>query len=220
MKKYFHLILIRLIFLFSLFQCSVAAIAEEGYVKLDPHISKKCDVTFKHPKSWKFFTVDSNDDEIICIIAYRNPSKPLHTSGKGMLEGWREISDGSFEIKKIPVESQFSDFGFRKNEKGSVEYLGHEISESAKLMGYSPDVPDDISILKQNGYTLYVGHSHSTSIDAHSRKKFRVKRVDLLIGNQEKSIGVTDSESNRDPSNRGSTTVFEEIFRSIRFIRN
>lgn len=195
--------------------------AAEAYIALDRSIAKKCGITFKHPKHWRFSYVEPESFDELCIIAYRDLTRKKEVSHRPVLQGWKEFADNALYVKNTPVNERLSEFYFRANENGVIEYVGEPLTELAKGLGYTADTIDGMDIVKQGAGTLYVGYAHSTKTKVANGKVTiteRLKTVDLLFGNDSISVGERSVVSDKSRLLRHYNTIFENIFRSMKLV--
>lgn len=194
--------------------------AEEAYVALDRSIAKKCGITFKHPKHWRFSYVEPENFDELCIIAYRDLTRKKEVSSVALPYGWLEFADGGLFVKKISVRERLAEFYFRTGENGVVEYVGEPLTELAKGLGNTADTIDGMDIVKQGAGTLYVGYAHNTKTKTVNGKLITEQRrkIDLLFGDNSVSVGERSVVSDKSRLLRHYNTIFENIFRSMKLV--
>lgn len=206
----------------GLFVSSACVFGAEEYVALNSAITRKCGITFNHPRFWKMFYVEPENPDEFCIIAYKNLRTKKVLSDMPMLQGWKEFADSAFYVKKIPVEERLGEFNFKLDKNGRAQYLGEGDSELPGQRRYTPTVVDGFEVIQQDNGVLYIGRAHNTRTEKSGNKMVvnKLKNIDLLFGNASFSVGDTSAESNLNNELRGYNAVYEKIYKSMRFIEN
>lgn len=203
---------------FQVLASSSPALATDAYISLDRRISKKCGITFKHPKHWNFFYVEPDNPDEVCIIAYRDLARKKEVSDRPVLRGWMEFAHGGLYVQKTPVNERLEEHFFQIGKNGVVAYVGEPLTEMAAQSGYTADTVDGMDVVKQGNGTLYVGYAHNTKTRTLNGKSIteQRKKIDLLFGDDSISVGERSVVSDKDKLRSQRNTIFENIFRSMR----
>ncbi|MFC5473784.1 hypothetical protein [Paraherbaspirillum soli] len=210
MYKFFKTLVLGILFLNNAFAVNFPSNQEQ---------SKNCPISFEYPDSLEVYVAPSesfNSENIFCrlVFLYKNKIKsnlPEKTSGDGVLE----ISDVVIDVLKEPPENRFKEYSFEKKHDGRVIYIG-QINANKEKSTHINEFVSPVQIVKmKSGANLYIGEAIVFETDGRGKIK-KSKRTDLLIGNEEKSVGLIFWESTRDQNSLGKSKIWVAIFKSIK----
>jgi len=177
----------------SAVECRAYEAGQRHAEPLSKDFAEACALTFEVPSEIEVVLVMKEpQDSEQCVLGLNKKGVKRRPPEKATGDGYRELVDFVLEVKDVPVAQRLSEFGFVRAPEpaGTVRYVMQPLTESAKQSGYLDKKLRSFKVVEKADERLYVAEMIVLRRDASHGGILRQRRLDVLWGNGDISVGA------------------------------